>query len=270
MISKIIKHDVIALRKPLLVNMAIVFVITLVSSLGIHFFHGGLTVTSLIIGILGIVVFSAVFSILLMVHYYRSLYGKTGYFTWSIPASSREIFWGKTLFNSGVLAIVSVFIYLCGAIIMFSMKGARSETFSQFFEDVKDIDYLNLILWGFLVFTIVSSIASVQYFQFAITCGNRTPFLDRLGKVGGPVVVGVVLYVVVQVISLISLVIPGGVETRFGDKLFVRFVWENIVTFSEKSASDFMPVWGVVLCLLLSVFLGWFTYRFYRHGTSLR
>ena len=99
MITKIMKHDFLALRKPLGITVAVAIGTVLLSAIAMVILRNGIGIFLVFLAFLGLLAAYLVYSIILLVHYYRSMYGKTGYFTMSIPARPIELFWAKSIFN---------------------------------------------------------------------------------------------------------------------------------------------------------------------------
>lgn len=285
MIAKLIKYDFNALKKPIGLTWIISLGVTILFSLGIHFLPPGLAVTSLLFSILVLVAASIILTIIQVIHYYRSMYGKTGYFTWSLPANNRELFWAKTIFNLSAILASSLLVCLCIALNVFALKSATYEGFSYAFEAIKQIEIPGTLLGISALYIIWESFIYVFSFQFIITAGNRSPFLDRLGKIGGPIIVGIILYIVMQILNLLSLLIPGILTINTRTNLSFSLIWES--TFSGAAVGIMpeslpgqiaanasatiigIPIWYVVLSILTLITLGVLTCRFYRRGTSL-
>lgn len=286
MIAKLIKYDFNALKKPIGLTWIITLGVTILFSLGIHFLPQGLAITSLLFSILSLVAASVILTIIQVINYYRSMYEKTGYFTWSVPANNRELFWAKTIFNLSAILASSLLVCLCIALNVFALNSANYEGFYYAFEALKKIETPGLIMGTSALYIIWESFIYIFSFQFIITAGNRSPFLDKFGKIGGPIIVGIILYLVMQILNLLVLFIPGILTINTGTNLSFSLIWESTfsgaavgilpqslpgqIAANASAAVIGIPIWYVVLSILTLITLAVLTCRFYRRGTSLR
>ena len=275
MITKIMKHDFLALRKPLGITVAVAVGTVLLSAMAMVILRNSIGVTLVLLAFLGMIAAYLVYSIILLVHYYRSMYGKTGYFTMSIPARPTELFWAKSIFN-----LIALFLF---ALLFFG--GGLLLLTSVLFEDTTGAALKSLFtskeVWqvAFLVLTtlLLSSICSVFMYQFIVTAGNGRPFLDRFGKIGGPILVAVLIYVGMQIIGFLLLFIPGRVIFFAPDAPFISLDWggsvlEQIIPSDDPRVVDppSISIWWMFVTAIFTVVAGYLTTVFLKKGTSLR
>lgn len=283
MIKKIMKHDFLALRKPLGITLAVAVITSLVIT-GIDLLMPAIAsnrvmiptaTTFTILGLIAVVAVPVIFWVFLIIHYYRSMYGKTGYFTMSIPAEGNQIFWAKTLFNSLVLIVSHLIMLGCFLLLVLGIVTIVSP-FSDW--DISSNEWNKIWQTILLValFLIYTAITGAIGMQFVITAGNHAPFLDRFGRIGGPVLVAVLTYVALQIFNLIMIVPPGQILLFAPNAPIVSFDWGGglLNLFSIGSPlpdSDLaISIWTIIGSILAAIVMGCFTADFIKKGTSLR
>lgn len=275
MITKIMKHDFLALRKPLGITIALALSTALLAALVMVISRNVIGITLVVLAFLALIAAFLVYSIILLVHYYRSMYGKTGYFTMSIPARPTELFWAKSLFNVLALCLFTL-VFFCGGFVLLISALLADTTGTALHEAFTRIETWQL---AFVVLTalLFSAISGVFTYQFIVTTGNRRPFLDRFGTVGGPILVAVLLYVGVQVISFILILPPGQLVLFAPDTPFISLSWTGGFindVFSPRTSSTAdpiaFPIWVLIGNAILTVVMGYLTAVFLSKNTSLR
>ncbi|WIK89322.1 hypothetical protein CYK25_003890 [Varibaculum cambriense] len=227
MITKIMKHDFLALRKPLGITVGLTLLTAILSAIAVSILRTPVGVTIFLLAFLGMLAAYLVYSIILLVHYYRSMYGKTGYFTMSIPARPTELFWAKSLFNLLALCLFTLVVF-CGGLLLITslfLEDTTGAALKSFFTTKETWQVAFLLLMTLLL----SSISSVFFYQFIVTAGNRRPFLDRFGKIGGPILVAVLVYVGMQIIGFLLILLPGQLVFFAPDAPFISLDWDGIL-----------------------------------------
>ncbi len=174
-----------------------------------------------IVQILGFVLtLVPVFAFLLVVQvglafdYWRSSYSKTGYFTQSLPVKGSTIFGSKLLWGS----LVTLVALLCNTVMgVVALAGGlhvfnSGVTFRQLATEFWRLVVAEAPAWALvavpllIVALVVSGLA--QYY-FAASIGSEGS-INRLG-LGGPVLVYIALYMVLQVVLFVGIIaIPFG------------------------------------------------------------
>ena len=275
MITKIMKHDFLALRKPLGITVAVAIGTVLLSAIAMVILRNGIGIFLVFLAFLGLLAAYLVYSIILLVHYYRSMYGKTGYFTMSIPARPIELFWAKSIFNLSTLCFFALLFFGGGLLLITAvfLGDATGSGLKSFFTTTE--------VWqvAFLVLTalVLSSIVSVFFYQFIVTAGNARPFLDRFGKIGGPILVAVLLYVGIQIISFLLLLVPGQMIFFAPNAPFISFDWGSPLFDQVLSSNDaqivepaVISIWWLLVTTVLTIVAGYLTAKLLKKGTSLR
>lgn len=279
MITKIMKHDFLALRKPLGITVALTIGTVLLSAMTMVILRNGLGAALVLLAFPGLIAAYLVYSIILLVHYYRSMYGKTGYFTMSIPARPAELFWAKSIFNLLALCLFALLFFGGGLLLLTAVIWWEPDTTVAALKSF----YTTKEVWqvAFLVLTtlLLSSVSSVFFYQFIVTAGNRRPFLDRFGKVGGPILVAVLLYVGMQIIGFLLLFIPGRMIFFAPDAPFISldwggFVFDQVIPYDDPRGIDIQPpsisIWWMLITAILTAVAGYLTTACLKKGTSLR
>ncbi|WP_122821028.1 hypothetical protein [Varibaculum vaginae] len=275
MITKIMKHDFLALRKPLGITVAVAIGTVLLSAIAMVILRNGIGIFLVFLAFLGLLAAYLVYSIILLVHYYRSMYGKTGYFTMSIPARPIELFWAKSIFNLLSLCFFALLFFGGGLLLITAafLGDATGSGLKSFFTTTE--------VWqvAFLVLTtlLLSSIVSVFCYQFIVTAGNARPFLDRFGKIGGPILVAVLLYVGMQIISFLLLAVPGQMIFFAPNAPFISFDWGSPLFDQVLPSNDpqiveppVISIWWLLVTTILTIVAGYLTAKLLKKGTSLR
>lgn len=277
MITKIMKHDFLALRKPLGITIGLTFLTAILSAIAVSILRTPVGATIFLLAFLGMLAAYLVYSIILLVHYYRSMYGKTGYFTMSIPARPTELFWAKSLFNLLALCLFTLVVF-CGGLLLFTslfLEDTTGAALKSFFTTVQTWQVAFLLLMAMLL----SSISSVFFYQFIVTAGNRRPFLDRFGKIGGPILVAVLVYVGMQIIGFLLMLLPGQLVFFATDAPFISLDWDGILftiigpidpSESNPVKPPSISIWWLLGTGVLTVVAGYLTALFLKKGTSLR
>lgn len=267
-------------RSILLPGLLVLFIslITIAVNLPIISSLGQLTST-----IAAVVIVAAVI-ILPIINYYRKFYGNQGYLTMTLPASGRQLYWSR--FWSGVLwfliAVGSVFI-IAG---LFSLTTDISEG-RQLFTGIRGAwqaflatnapFYVRLLPVAAILLGIFST---VTQYAFVITKGSEARF-HGMGRLGGPVIVYIITYLLSQAASIIGLLlIPLGVrfslgsdgETITGIQWVAESSWSslrNAILGIEKSTFTLGLGFVLTLVVLYTVYI-FLTIRSIEQHTSLR
>lgn len=205
--------------------------------------------------------------------YWRSSYGRTGYFTQTLPVSGPTIFRAKLLWawTATLGAIVAVLVL--GAL---AWPGtARGMGHAELNPFVAFADFWSGILetaavWQVIVGLIIALalgvlIWPVQYY-FAVSIGSEEP-LNRLGA-GGPVLMWLAVYVAAQVVALAGLlVVPLGIGATDGGLGIVGYAPLSELT--SGNPEDVMPLGIIPALALVAALCLWRTVCSWRSRVSL-
>lgn len=207
--------------------------------------------------------------IYLLVSYYQTMYGRVGYFTMSLPVRGRCLYLAKTLwaFLVGMFCYALMLLSLVWSASLSGEAAVRGGISSL----VDEIGWLGISV---LVLLLVSALpALIAQGAFVVTYGMENRFA-RFG-LGGPVIVGVVVYVVNQITILAALLaIPVGVRFLPGGNAEIvgEGTWASMVRALEGDTSA-PPVIGlgvVIVYLALAVIASVWAARSIERHTCLR
>lgn len=197
--------------------------------------------------------------------YWQSSYGKTGYFTQSLPIRGATIYSVKLLWASIVTIlglVVSLGLGLLFWPVLADQVGAERNPFTvlrSLFNLLSEFGSpLTLVLAGLLLLAFVL-IWPIHYF-FAASIGSETP-LNRLGF-GGPVLVFVGLYLATQVGSFVGLfAIPWGLTMTDGSFELVPFhlINEMDIGVGVSNTTETMPIGMLPVIIVITLVCWWRT-----------
>lgn len=271
MIGTLLAQEFRSTRKNLLSTVGVALLVVLVS----------LTLTALkvpVLGsvtmLLGIAVAVAVTPIvlgLLVENYWRSMYGREGYFTMALPVRGRTLFAAKALYGF-VVALVALLITLSGLLgagIAYALSIGRDP--GEFLREG-----LAMIQPWMVWFGVIVALLQVGYLVVAgaaiMSIGAQGRF-NHLGF-GAPVIGGVIVYVVMQIVTFAAILfIPLGVVLTGEDAGSVAaegMLPGFIASIQHQAAPHVLGLGFVVTSLAAIVLLAWWGIRSIERHTSLR
>ena len=198
-----------------------------------------------------------VLQIALTVHFWSSSYGRTGYFTQSLPLRGPTIFAAKLLWTLLVsLAGVLVALVLLAAVwpVLAGQLGTERNpvtALEQLWSSLSGAAPGALLALGLALAVSMVLIWPIQYF-FAASVGSEAP-LNRLGF-AGPVIVFLGLYVALQVLVFLGMaVLPWGIGMADGQLGVVRWAVFEEMAAGAAAQDDVMPIGFVPMLLLVTV-----------------
>lgn len=228
----------------------------------------------LALGMLAAVVAVPAVQLTLAADYWRTGYGRTGYFTHSIPVRGAVIFWAKLVW--AMVASLAALVLTAGLAVLTWWSAARQSgltspsysVLSDAWTTVTTAAPAWMIAAGVLV-TLGSFLIWPVYYYFSVSVGHERR-LAALGA-GGPVVVFVLVYVVTQLLSLMAMIaLPFGISMGAGGSLeFVRFDMIGELAAGAAASDDVMPVGFLAASVVLVVFCLWRTARSWNHRVAL-
>ncbi len=271
--TTLLKHEWLRTRGPLATLFGL---IALVGVLGSLLGASGwplLSELGLAAGMLAAVVAVPAVQLALAADYWRSGYGRTGYFTHSIPVRGARIFRAKLAWAT-LASLAAIVLTLVLALLAWWANSQRSggtapswSTLTDAWSTVTAVTPGWMIVAGAAVFLAWFLVWPVFYY-FSVSVGHER-WLAGLGA-GGPVVVFVAVYIASQVLALLGmLVIPFGVGEAEGETLgLVRFDLVGELA-AGRTASEVMPVGFVVSLVAVAAFCLWRTARSWNHKVAL-
>lgn len=244
MLGKLLKYDLKYGVKIFVLIHAILFIASILGRIffmnRIDFEHAdGIMVSSLVI-------FSAVMMFLYMVvcfstwlliaiRFYRNLFTREGYLSWTLPVSGIQQLWAKIL-SGCIWFILDCIICALGVLILVTGKNV-TDAYSTIAPEVTKELGMTISSFGLSIFviTLVSSIGSVILVYFCITMGQLFP----AHRVLGALAVYFIYSIVVQIISSIILVAMG---------LFPNYLDSKITT--QNPADYMLTIFGVSMAIM--------------------
>lgn len=261
--ATLIKYEIKRTGKGLLATAFLPF-ISLLAFTGISLIRvDALRIIGLTIGVISAIAIAGATFVYLVFDYWRSGYGATAYLTHSMPVSGGKIFWAKLIWSS-LAYLLTLALTFGGALIIAAgvchNMGIPFETmWNTIFHAPDGIP--NLMVAMAIIYLIISVVYGLVFFYFSISIGFESR-LQRFGK-GGPVLVGIVLYIIAQVIGLASLLLPIGIQTN-DDYKILRYTAFNI-----PDGVSYMPIGMYLVPALMLVALTWRTWRSWQSKISM-
>ncbi len=169
----------------------------------------------------------------------KTLFGRAGYLTLTLPVKTRSLIWSKTL--SGLFWVYSIYILFFAAMFLWIYQmssfvgGDLLETAEELFTLLWGVNFRTMIssVIFYLIWFAVAIFTLVQCIYFGITCSNVSSisFLGNLGTV---------------IITIVSVIILAFISGKIGDILpFGMVISGETVTLSsnvfetKRMATDF-------------------------------
>lgn len=215
MVTTLIKHEALRTRKWLAIVFGAATLLTMVGTLMAYTPWPIIRGLGFMLGLVAVSAFLFVVQLGLAYDYWRSSYSRTGYFTHSLPVSGSTIYGAKLLWG----CIISVAALLWNLVLALPVVFAASHifdlglTFSNLGDGLRSLlSAAPSWLWATAaVLVLLWLFATVAQYYFAASIGSESK-MNRYG-IGGPILVWVLLYVVMQVVLFVGIIaIPLGVD----------------------------------------------------------
>ncbi|MDX2355932.1 hypothetical protein [Dietzia sp. PP-33] len=274
MTTTLLKHEWLRTRGQLANLFGLIALVGVLGSLLAAAGWPLLSQLGLALGMLAAVVAVPAVQLAMAADYWRSGYGRTGYFTHSIPVRGSRIFWVKLAW---AMIVSLAAIVLTAVLALLAWWAAARESglpspswsvFSDAWSTVTAVAPAWMIVCGLLL-GLGSFLVWPVYYYFSVSLGHERR-LAGLGA-GGPVVVFVLVYVATQVLSLVGMIVlPFGVGEVDGETLgIVRFDILSEMAAGAAASNNVMPVGFVAALAALVVFCLWRTARSWNHKVAL-
>lgn len=271
---KLLKHEFIQTRDLLALVAGVALLVAVTGTLLAATGWPVLAEIGLAAGLVAIIGLVPAAQIMLTVAYWRSSYGRTASLTQTLPVKGSTLYWAKMLWTwlvSLAGAVLSVGILLAGSPLVARGAGAQPDAvltaFREGWATLNAVAPPWAVVMAAAVMVTMILIWPTQYF-FAASIGNQAP-LNRMG-VGGPVLVWLGLYLVVQVLTFASFaLVPLAVGITDDGLGIVRFDLFAEMAAGSGGAADVMPIGFLpALFLVTLVCIGW-TVRSWNRRVSL-
>lgn len=274
MIRKIFAQDLRATWKSLSSTIGILMLVAAVSLVLAALRVPVLGGLGLVVALIAMIVLTPIVLGILAENYWRTMYGREGYFTMALPVTGRALFSAKVLYgltaSLAAIVLTALGLFACAAVFASSIGQGVVEFLRM------GIEQLGIGMAWFLVGCVILQLAYLVVVGAGImSVGARARF-NHLGF-GAPVIGAVLMYVVVTVAGFAAMLfVPFGVRLAgpesgaiVAEGMFRSFV--DDVT--GRTSSDVPDVFGLGILLVSVIATGvfaWWGARSVQHHTSLR
>lgn len=202
--------------------------------------------------------------------YWRSSYGKTGYFTHSLPVKGATIYWCKLLWGCLVTLVASAWNVVLALIAYFGIAAFLGNErpltdlrtgLAGFFQQVSPG-----VVTGAVIASLILAFTGIVQYYFAASIGSEAR-LNRFG-IGGPILVIVGLYLLTQLVLFLGiLAVPLGLEITATGARLASFNFFELMTSGQDGEA--MPLGFVPVLLAVTAALMWRTVISWKHKVSL-
>lgn len=274
MTGTLIKHEVLRTRGFLLVIVAAALTLGLAGSALAFTGWPVLAQFGLVLGAIGAFGLIPAIQLAEAVDYWRTSYGRLGYFTQTLPVRGSRIFWAKLAWAALVLLVALVLTLAIWLLVMVasaeSLFGVPTAVLLSQIGGILAAAYAAspwLVAVGApLILVVLYGFNTVLLFASATIGSER--WLQRLGW-GGPVLVWFALYTVVQIAMFaLILVIPLGlgVDAAGG---FGIVPADLLTAMIQDTNPQVMPIGFIPAMVAMIPLLLWRTVRSWNHKVSL-
>lgn len=176
-------------------------------------------------------------SLMITVRFYRNLFGKESYLTWTLPVSGIQHLWAKII-SGCILAVIDIVVIGAGILLLVT-GGNVMEAYTAVKPEI--IETLGLPLGTFalyiFIFSVIGSISSVLMIYFCICVGQLFPGHHALYAVA----IYFISSFVIQIITLVIMVATGQFD----------FYEANTGLIANHALSLLIPI--IVFALILTV-----------------
>lgn len=256
MVGKLLKHEFLRTRGPLLMAGAIAAVICL-AAYGLAHISPFLANVPFFAGFAVAVVFTFGIQLYLAVDFYRSSFGRRGYFTHTLPVKGSTLVLTKVVYALLVTTVALLFSAGLLIICLLTADVLGIVGWDTFWVGLREVfGYADWFVWFMLISIAGVIIATVVQYYFAVAVGSEA-WINRSGWLG-PVVVFLIVYVVMQIVSLLAFVIPPSY-----DPILQEFSWQMPIVdlLQAESTSGYagIPVSAFALTYVVCAVLVWRT-----------
>lgn len=262
--ATLLKYEASRTIKPLMIAVLIpllaVFTLTAVSFVPAQ----SVKAISLTLTTLGVAAGAILPFVFLIFDYWRSGYGANAYLTHTMPVAGGKIFWAKLIWST-LAYLVSLAVFIGEVFIMlFQISRNVGMSYSSLLKDIFTAaeEAPNWILFFGVTYGFIYVVMSLVTLFFSISVGFESR-MQRFGK-AGPVIIGVALYVIYQIVSFIFLFIPFGFEISSD----LHFNSSNIFV-GVEGPNNYLPIGILIPPLLFVIVLTWRTWVSWQKKISL-
>ncbi|UNK70843.1 hypothetical protein [Microbacterium sp. H1-D42] len=272
MIGSLFAQELRSTRKNLLVTVGVLLLIAAVALTLVALRVPVLGTLGLGFGIVIIVLITPIVLGLLAENYWRSMYGREGYFTMTIPVRGRTLFLTKVLYGViiSLLALVVTAVGLLGAASALALSQRQDPAI--FIRD--GLAAIEPWMAWLGVLAIILQLAYLVIVGAAIMTIGAEGRYNHLGF-GAPVIGAVILYVVMQVVTFIGILfIPFGIRLTGPDagELVPQGMLDGVLAAIDDPGAqpEVLGLGFVVTTIVVMALLAWWGARSVERRTSLR
>ncbi|WP_353112726.1 hypothetical protein [Microbacterium sp.] len=212
---------------------------------------------------------------MLIENYWRTMYGREGYFTMTIPVRGRTLFTAKVLYGfvAAVVALMITVLCLLGGAVAFSLSQGQ-EPFGFVRGAFSAVE--PWMLWSSAAALLLMAAYLVIVGAAVMSIGAQGRF-NHLGF-GAPVLGAVILYFVMQIVTLAAILfVPVGVVmtgqdagTLVGRGMLDDFVAALTAPGGSDAAPHVLGLGFVLTSVAVAALMAWWGGRAVERHTSLR
>lgn len=269
----LLKHEWLRTRGPLGTLFGLIALVGVLGSLLGASGWPVLTTLGLALGFLTAVVAVPAVQLVLAADYWRSGYGRTGYFTHSLPVRGSRIYRAKLVWAMVASMVAIVLTAVLGVLAWwaFARNSSASGPSWSALANVWDVVFSAAPVW-MIVLGVIAALSWVLvwpvFYFFAVSVGHERRFAP-LGA-AGPVVVFVLVYIAMQALSMLGMfVLPVGIGMGEDGTLGVGGFDLAAELAAGTNSSDVMPIGFLVSVIVLGAVCVWRTARSWNHRVAL-
>lgn len=269
MIAQLMKHEIRRTWKPLLLAAGVPGLVALLAAVFVGLDLGYVSEGALVLGVLTVALAITLVQVFLIYDYWRSSHSAAAYLTHAVPVRGGRIYGVKLAWGTLAMLASSIWcVFLWFVMFARSLPGSVAQAFDEVVTGAREM-FATLPAWlivSIVAFVLLAAVLSLAQYHFAIAVGSES-WINRLGA-AGPVLIYLATTVVLQVLSVLSLlVLPVGVGAAAPGSP----VTLHRVTFAELVAgSEMVPVGFVLVLGLATVVMVWRTQVSWNSRISLR
>ncbi|MFT0762039.1 hypothetical protein VRY54_03125 [Actinomyces sp. F1_1611] len=274
MISKVFKQDYLDSRRLLSVILGSLFLVVVVSSLMVMIGNPILMILFMVLGVLAATLIIPGALLGLAYNYWQSMYGRRGYFTFTLPIPGRQLAIGKVLYGFAAAAVSLVLTGLSILILVAGMVVGQRATWADAGNVWREIlTEMPAPVWWFILISVVFGMIVTIIDGAAILSIGAQSRYNSLG-IGAPIIGGIIYYVILQVLTLaamalipISLVIYG---PDAGQIVFTTMLHDTLRAIEHGDSTSLVGLGSYLVNLVVTVCLALWGINAVEKHTSLR
>ena len=186
--------------------------------------------------------------------YWKSMHCDAGYFTHTLPVTSGQLFWAKSIF-AYIVGLVGVFWAIVASCAVFvQIAWMNGVPLNEFLSSTLDSwNALPLAIKTLLSVAILVQLANLVFPVAAVMSIGAQSRWNHLGF-GAPVIGFILLYLAHQFTAVFGmLLLPGGIDTTTGEFSWKFMLPELIEALKDGANPTFIGMGSIVTTSLLSI-----------------